>query len=231
MAFESKACVLERHRWNAKIKERLQWGIELPLRQPEIFQNVDLDCPRGVLLFGPPGCCKTTLARGLATECNANFFAANPSQIYSSYVGDSEKNIAESFKDYKLRNGTKVEKAILYAKNDVIAIAATNRPDCIDAALFATRSTTLLYIFHLLILEERESILQILTNGMPLQGVDVKNLANKTNNFTGADLKNLCSMAAACALKQDLNGEGITESHFMQVLEHLNPSVSTEQLQ
>ncbi|GFY66376.1 spermatogenesis-associated protein 5-like protein 1, partial [Trichonephila inaurata madagascariensis] len=78
-----------------KIKERLQMSIELPLSHPEIFEKVDLHCPRGVLLFGPPGCCKTTLARGLATECNANFFAANPSQIYSSYVGESEKNIAQ----------------------------------------------------------------------------------------------------------------------------------------
>lgn len=69
--------------------------VEWPLRNPDIFKKVDLPCPRGVLLFGPPGCCKTTLARGLATECNANFFSANPAQIYSSYVGESEKNITE----------------------------------------------------------------------------------------------------------------------------------------
>ncbi|GBN12115.1 Spermatogenesis-associated protein 5-like protein 1 [Araneus ventricosus] len=85
-----------------KIKERLQLSIEMPLRHPEIFRRVDLHCPRGVLLFGPPGCCKTTLARGLATECNANFFAANPSQIYSSYVGESEKNITQLFYQARL---------------------------------------------------------------------------------------------------------------------------------
>ncbi|CAL1265760.1 unnamed protein product [Larinioides sclopetarius] len=85
-----------------KIKERLQLSIEMPLRHPEIFEKVDLHCPKGVLLFGPPGCCKTTLARGLATECNANFFAANPSQIYSSYVGESEKNITQLFYQARL---------------------------------------------------------------------------------------------------------------------------------
>nr|XP_042908442.1 spermatogenesis-associated protein 5-like protein 1 isoform X2 [Parasteatoda tepidariorum] len=84
------------------IKQRLQLCIEKPLINPEIFKKVDLPIPRGVLLFGPPGCCKTTIARGLATECKANFFAANPSQIYSPYVGESEKNISELFFEARL---------------------------------------------------------------------------------------------------------------------------------
>ena len=54
-----------------------------------------LACPRGVLLYGPPGCCKTTIVRAAATATNATFIALNGAQMYSPYIGDSERLITE----------------------------------------------------------------------------------------------------------------------------------------
>ncbi|XP_055924202.1 ribosome biogenesis protein SPATA5L1-like isoform X1 [Argiope bruennichi] len=276
-----------------KIKERLQLSIEMPLRHPELFKKVDLHCPRGVLLFGPPGCCKTTLARGLATECNANFFAANPSQIYSSYVGESEKNITQlfyqarlsspsiifldeldslvGFRDFGSKQQGVAEKVLstllnemdgLGAKthfgvnlnpetfqnsdsdeendmsskkqsyDEVIVVAATNRPDCIDDALLRPGRFDIILYVPAPNCEERQSILETLTNGMPLKEINLKNLADKTEHYTGADLKHLCNMAAMNALRENIqNAEYITEEHFLKALEHIKPSVSKEQIQ
>ena len=71
--------------------ESLEW----PIKHGDVFQQLGISKPKGVLLFGPPGCCKTTLVRAVATVCNASFLSASAAQLYSPYVGDSEKAIAE----------------------------------------------------------------------------------------------------------------------------------------
>ena len=80
--------------------------MEWPLRHPEAFERMGLPSPRGILLYGPPGCCKTTLVRAAATACHTTFLSVSGAQVYSPYVGDAERFISE-VKDHgfpQLRN-------------------------------------------------------------------------------------------------------------------------------
>jgi SpoVK/Ycf46/Vps4 family AAA+-type ATPase len=65
------------------------------MKHPEAFQRLGLSCPKGVLLYGPPGCCKTTLVKAAATSCRATFLSVSGAQLFSPFVGDSERKIAE----------------------------------------------------------------------------------------------------------------------------------------
>ncbi|XP_045156420.2 ribosome biogenesis protein SPATA5L1-like [Mercenaria mercenaria] len=79
------------------VKEQIKQAVEWPLQHPEAFERMGLKPPRGVLLYGPPGCCKTTLVRAAATSCHSTFLSISGAQLYSPFVGDSEKLITEIF--------------------------------------------------------------------------------------------------------------------------------------
>jgi transitional endoplasmic reticulum ATPase len=81
-----------------KIKEKLKQAVEWPLRYPESFTRLGVEPPRGVLLFGPPGCGKTLLARAVATESEANFISIKGPEVLSKWVGESEKAVREVFR-------------------------------------------------------------------------------------------------------------------------------------
>ena len=71
--------------------------VELPLRYPELFERLGIDAPKGVLLFGPPGCGKTLIARAVAHETEANFFAVNGPEIIHKFYGESEAHLRKIF--------------------------------------------------------------------------------------------------------------------------------------
>ena len=138
--------------------------IELPLSHPEIFEQLGMQPPKGVLLYGPPGCGKTLLARAIAHETNANFIYVSGPEIIQKLYGESEARLRKIFDDAAKRAPTiiffdeidslapkrdrvegEVEKRVvaqllslmdgLQARGDGIVMAATNRPDSIDLAL------------------------------------------------------------------------------------------------
>ena len=78
-------------------KARLREAVDWPLAHPEAFLRMGIRPPRGVLLYGPPGCSKTMMARAMATEGKMNFIAVKGPELLSKYVGDSEKAVAEVF--------------------------------------------------------------------------------------------------------------------------------------
>uniref|UniRef100_A0A0B7ARL7 AAA+ ATPase domain-containing protein n=2 Tax=Arion vulgaris TaxID=1028688 RepID=A0A0B7ARL7_9EUPU len=80
------------------VKMRLIEAVELPLNNPEVFRRLGIQPPRGLLMYGPPGCSKTMVARALATECKLNFLAVKGPEIFNQYVGESEKAIREVFR-------------------------------------------------------------------------------------------------------------------------------------
>ncbi|TFG96028.1 AAA family ATPase, partial [Candidatus Thorarchaeota archaeon] len=81
----------------AKVKSQLIEAVEAPIKRPEVFQEMGIRAPKGVLLFGPPGTGKTMLAKAVATESDANFISVRGPEIFNKYVGESEKAIREVF--------------------------------------------------------------------------------------------------------------------------------------
>ncbi|MGC8849383.1 MAG: AAA family ATPase, partial [Candidatus Bathyarchaeia archaeon] len=78
--------------------QRIREMVELPLRHPELFQRLGIEPPRGVFLYGPPGCGKTLLAKAVANESDANFISIKGPEVFSKWVGESEKAIREVFR-------------------------------------------------------------------------------------------------------------------------------------
>jgi len=80
------------------VKQQLREAVEWPLKHPEFFREMGIDPPKGVLLYGPPGCGKTLLAKAVATESEANFIAVKGPEVLSKWVGESERAIREIFR-------------------------------------------------------------------------------------------------------------------------------------
>jgi transitional endoplasmic reticulum ATPase len=79
------------------VKQQLKEMVEWPLKHPEMFTRMGIEPPKGILLFGPPGCGKTLLAKAVATESEANFIAVRGPEVLSKWVGESEKAIRKVF--------------------------------------------------------------------------------------------------------------------------------------
>lgn len=148
-----------------EIKEGLRESVEWPIKYPEAFTKMGIKPPRGVLIFGPPGCGKTLLAKAVANESEANFISIKGPEILSKWVGESEKAIREIFKKAKqaapciiffdeidsiastrgMETGARVGERVLNQLlteldgleelHNVTVIAATNRPELLDPAL------------------------------------------------------------------------------------------------
>ncbi|XP_078602105.1 ATPase family gene 2 protein homolog A-like [Branchiostoma floridae x Branchiostoma japonicum] len=82
----------------AGIKQKLQQAVEWPLKNPEAFQRMGICPPQGILMYGPPGCSKTLIARALATESGLNFIAVKGPELFSKWVGESELAVREVFR-------------------------------------------------------------------------------------------------------------------------------------
>jgi transitional endoplasmic reticulum ATPase len=85
-----------------EIKQALKEAVEWPIKKPEEFTAMGIEPPKGILLYGPPGCGKTLLARAIATESEANFISIKGPEILSKWVGESEKAIREIFRKARM---------------------------------------------------------------------------------------------------------------------------------
>jgi transitional endoplasmic reticulum ATPase len=213
---------------------RLREIAEIPLRHPEVFQRLGVEPPSGIMLYGPPGCGKTLLAKALASEVEANFLVVNGPEIMNKYYGETEGRLREIFKEAKENAPSiifideidaiapkreevfgDVEKRVvaqllalmdgLAERGDVIVIGATNRPDSIDPALRRPGRFDREIEIGVPNAEGRLEVLQIHTRGMPLaKDVDLNQLSSELHGYTGADLRALCREAALKALRRFL---------------------------
>ena len=100
-----------------EVKQELVEVVEWPLKRPETFKRIGITPPKGVLIFGPPGCGKTLLARAVATESEANFISVKGPELISKWVGESEKAIREVFRKAR----TAAPSIIFFDEIDAIA--------------------------------------------------------------------------------------------------------------
>ena len=242
------------------VKQRLKEAVEWPLKNPEIFSKLGIKPPKGILLYGPPGCGKTLLARAVATESEANFISIKGPEVFSKWVGESEKAIREVFRKARMaapavvfldemdsltpRRGMGMsdsgvsERVIsqlltemdgIISLQDIVVIAATNRPDMVDSAVLRPgRFDRLIYVPE----PDEKSRLQIFkiyTKEMPLaQDVDLNQIVTLTKYYSGADIESLCREAAMHTLRKNINSREVTMKDFQDALKEVGPSVTPD---
>ncbi|MEM1976331.1 MAG: CDC48 family AAA ATPase, partial [Nitrososphaerota archaeon] len=214
--------------------QRIREMVELPLKHPELFRHLGIEPPKGVILWGPPGCGKTLIAKAIANETGAHFISINGPEIMSKFYGESEARLREIFKEAEENAPSiifideldaiapkrsevtgEVERRVvsqlltlmdgLKSRGQVIVIGATNRIDAVDPALRRPGRFDREIRIGVPDRNGRKEILQIHTRRMPLaDDVDLDELANITHGFTGADLAALCREAAMNALRRFL---------------------------
>jgi transitional endoplasmic reticulum ATPase len=180
--------------------------VELPLKHPELFARLGIEPHSGILLYGPPGCGKTLLAKVMASESEANMFPINGPEIMNKYYGETEAK-EEAYGDVEKRVVAQLL-ALMDGLNDrgnVIVLGATNRPDSVDPAL--RRPGRFDREFEISVPNEdgRLEILEIHTRGMPIsEDIDLKDLSSELHGYTGADIKSLCREAALKSIRRYL---------------------------
>jgi transitional endoplasmic reticulum ATPase len=212
--------------------EQVREMIELPMRHPELFQQLGIEPPKGVLLHGPPGTGKTLMAKAVANEIDAYFTNISGPEIMSKYYGESEEQLREVFEEAEEnapavvfideidsiapeRGETSgdVERRVvaqllslmdgLDERGEVIVIGATNRVDALDPAL--RRGGRFDREIEVGVPDKggRLEILQVHTRGMPLaEGIDLEEYAESTHGFVGADIEQLAKEGAMGALRR-----------------------------
>ncbi|XP_019170878.1 PREDICTED: cell division control protein 48 homolog B isoform X2 [Ipomoea nil] len=246
------------------IKKKLQQAVEWPLRHSEAFARLGVSPLRGILLHGPPGCSKTTLAKAAAHAAQASFFSLSGAELYSMYVGEGEALLRNTFRRARLASPSIIffdEADVVAAKRGgsssgsstvgerllstlltemdgleqvkgILVLAATNRPQAIDAALMRPGRFDLVLYVPPPDLEARYEILRVHTRNMKLDAdVDLRQLAESTELFTGAELEGLCREAGIVALREDISATVVCDRHFQTVRQSLNPALTREEIE
>src|SRR5579875_1903875 len=217
-----------------QVKQRLEAAFLAPMRNPELRQLYGKNLRGGLLLYGPPGCGKTFIARAVAGELGARFMAVSFADIIDMFVGQSERNIHELFesarrnapcvlfldevdaigqKRSQLRN-TPMRSAVnqlllelddVDGGNDgVFLLAATNLPRDVDSALRRPGR----FDRTLLVLPPdgaaREAVFRYHLRERPVAGVDLARLAKLTDGYSGADIAHICETASERALMDSI---------------------------
>ena len=253
--------------------ERVREIIELPLKHPRIFERLGILAPKGVLLYGPPGTGKTLLARAVAAETRVHFIHLNGPEIMRKFYGESEAKLREVFEEAahhapailfideidavapkRAEVTGEVEKRVVaqllslmdgfVARGQVIVIGATNIPEVLDPALRRPGRFDREIEIGVPNTQARLQILRIHTRAMPLASdVDLKQIAEHSHGFVGADLEALGQEVGMVALRRflstvplttdgaqsaELDALQVTHDDFLAGLKEVEPSATRE---
>ena len=241
------------------VKESLREAVEWPLKKPERLSRLGIDPPKGILLHGPPGCGKTLLARVVATESEANFISVRGPEIFSKWVGESEKAIREIFRRARMvapsiiffdefdslvpSRGSSADSMVtgrvisqllteidgLLGLQNIVVLAATNRPDLIDSAVLRPGRFDRRVYVPPPDSEARRKVLEVKTGNMPLSGeVDLDDLSNGMDGYSGADIDSVVREAGLIALRKNEDAEEVTMADFETAMKEVAPSITPE---
>jgi transitional endoplasmic reticulum ATPase len=210
-----------------EIKAQLQ-QLQAVIEDPESARRFGVEPPTGLLLAGPPGTGKTTVAKVLAAQARASFYPISAADVISKWVGDSEQNIRQLFERARENRpsivfideidaiaGRRGESLGVHdshvnqllaeidgvaGQRGVFVIGATNRPDQLDPALLRGGRLSRTIFLGLPDLGARLQVLRLHTARMPTLGVRFDELAAMTEGFSPADLRSLAQEAALAAM-------------------------------
>jgi SpoVK/Ycf46/Vps4 family AAA+-type ATPase len=239
-----------------KLKELLFEEIIQPIRNPGPYKIYQISIPNGILLYGPPGCGKTFIARQLAEELDYYFLEISPSEIASPFIHDSVLKIRGIFDDAERHAPSiifidefeafvpsrsslgghqqfKSEEVneFLYHLNEcsnkgIIIIAATNEPEIIDNAILRTGRFDKLIYVEPPDLDARKDLIKIYLDNRPQTSIDFEMIAQSLEGYSCSDVKNIIDESARAAMKQ---GFPINGDHINAAIKK-NPSSLSEDI-
>jgi len=208
---------------------------------PDLAKAYGVEIPSGMLLAGPPGTGKTTIAKVFAAEGGLSFYPVTAADLTSKWVGESEATVVRLFARARTNApaiifideidaiaGKRAETGSTYLDRTltqllteidgmadqpgVFVMAATNRPDMLDPALLRGGRLSRTITLPLPDRDSRLQMLRIFTASMPLHDVDLDALADQTNGYSGANLAALCQQAALRAMQAENPSTGTTHT-------------------
>ena len=232
--------------------------VELPLKNPELFEQVGITPPKGILLYGPPGTGKTLLAKAVAASTKSTFIEIVGSELVQKFIGEGAKLVKEIFQLAKkkapaiifideidalaakrMEIGTSGEREVnrtfmqLLAEIDgfknlgnIKVIGATNRKDILDPAVI--RPGRLDRLIHVPVpdADGRKQIFKIHTKNMKLDKFSVASILKEMDNFSGAEIKAVCTEAGYFAIREKRTK--ITKHDFLKAIKKVKQEEKTE---
>lgn len=214
------------------LKEEVRLKVIYPMEHPEMYEAYGKGVGGGILMYGPPGCGKTHLARATAGEVNAGFIAVGIHEVLDMWIGNSERNLHELFErarrhapcvlffdevdalgasrsDMKTSSGRHLINQFLSeldgveTRNEgVLILGATNAPWHLDSAFRRPGRFDRILFVPPPDMDARAAILRLLLRGKPQEDVDTGALAKRTDGFSGADLKAVVDVTVEAKLRE-----------------------------
>ena len=241
-------------------RQALTEAVLWPLQHPDTFTRLGVDPPRGVLLYGPPGCGKTFVVRALAASGRLSVHTVKGAELLDKWVGSSERAVRDLFARAResapslvfldevdalapRRGGStdsgvadRVVAALLTELDgveplsDVVVLGATNRPDLIDPALLRPGRLERLVFVPPPDADARADILRTAARNVPLDGIDLDALAVELDGYSAADCSALLREAALAAMRRDIDTATVTAADLDTAREAVRPSLDPVQV-